>query len=72
MIGDQQKFNVAVVTLKAVGATGEQPGTDDLDGAAKGVDESCTKISEAVKSDKWIKMITEVITAVNADGTARC
>jgi len=69
MIGDQRKFNVALVTLKAVGATGETPGTDELDGAAKGIDASVTKISEAVKSAAFIKMITEAITACNADGT---
>ena len=30
MIGDHRKYNVAVLTLKAQGATGEKPGTDDL------------------------------------------
>merc|ERR1712066_1167900 len=35
MIGDQRKYNVCFVTLKAVGANGEVPGTDDLDAAAK-------------------------------------
>ena len=70
MIGDQQKFNVALVTLKAVGATGDAPGTDELDGAAKSVDPSVTKISEAAKSPAFIKLITDAITATNADGTA--
>merc|ERR1719215_911915 len=37
MIGDKRKYNVAVVTLKAVGANGEQPGTDQLDAGAKRV-----------------------------------
>merc|ERR1719449_206918 len=32
MVGDKQKYNVALVTLKAVGANGEVPGTDVLDG----------------------------------------
>merc|ERR1739838_832086 len=36
MIGDQRKYNVCFITLKAVGANGEQPGTDALDmGAAR-------------------------------------
>merc|ERR1712085_224237 len=35
MIGDQRKFNVAIITLKAIGANGETPGTDDLDPLAK-------------------------------------
>merc|ERR1719486_273790 len=32
MIGDKRKYNVALITLKAVGANGEVPGTDVLDG----------------------------------------
>merc|ERR1719392_72814 len=35
MIGDKRKYNVAVITLKAVGANGETPGTDELDAGAK-------------------------------------
>merc|ERR1719232_1015758 len=36
MVGDQRKYNVCLITLKAVGANGEQPGTDTLDmGAAR-------------------------------------
>jgi len=70
MIGDQRKFNVALVTLKAVGATGEAPGTDELDGAAATVDASVKKISEAQQSEAFIKLVTEAITATNADGTA--
>ena len=29
MVGDQRKFNIALVTLKAKGATGEKPGGDE-------------------------------------------
>merc|ERR1719356_2006705 len=32
MVGDKRKFNTCLVTLKAKGATGEQPGGDELDG----------------------------------------
>merc|ERR1719301_270801 len=35
MVGDKRKFNVALVTLKAVGANGESPGTDELDAGAR-------------------------------------
>ena len=31
MIGDKRKYNVALVTLKARGATGVEPGTHELD-----------------------------------------
>merc|ERR1719159_2099014 len=34
MVGDKRKFNTCLVTLKAKGATGEQPGGDELDGPA--------------------------------------
>merc|ERR1711887_247089 len=34
MVGDKRKYNVALVTLKAVGANGEVPGTDTLDAGA--------------------------------------
>jgi len=34
MVGDKRKYNTCLVTLKAVGATGEQAGTDQLDGPA--------------------------------------
>merc|ERR1719198_244125 len=45
MIGDKRKYNVAVVTLKAVGANGETPGTDDLDAGAKRINPGVTTIS---------------------------
>merc|ERR1719263_2250087 len=42
MVGDKRKYNVALVTLKAVGANGEVPGTDDLDAGAKRVNPKVT------------------------------
>eukprot|EP00439_Symbiodinium_sp_Y106_P040827 s4951_g5.t1 len=35
MIDAEWKLNVAIITLKAVGANGAVPGTDELDAAAK-------------------------------------
>merc|ERR1719210_719087 len=49
MIGDQRKYNVAFITLKAVGANGETPGTDKLDAAAKLVNPNVQTISGAMK-----------------------
>ena len=40
MYGDKMKYNVAIVTLKTVGATGELPGTDELDPVAAALDSS--------------------------------
>jgi len=68
MVGDKRKFNVALVTLKAVGATGEKPGSDDLDGGAKKINSSVTTISAAMDDEKWIKSITDAIKATNANG----
>merc|ERR1719329_897857 len=35
MYGDKRKFNVCLITLKCVGATGDLPGSNKLDGDAK-------------------------------------
>merc|ERR1719456_1647369 len=48
MVGDKRKYNVALVTLKAVGANGEVPGTDELDAGAKRVNPKVTTISGAM------------------------
>merc|ERR1712031_143942 len=37
MVGDKRKYNIALITLKAQGANGEVPGTDNLDAGAKRV-----------------------------------
>merc|ERR1712050_619538 len=68
MIGDKRKYNVALVTLKAVGANGEVPGTDDLDAAAKNVNPDVQTISGAMKDQKWIQTVTKAITQTNSNG----
>ena len=67
MIGDQRKYNVAVITLKAVGANGEVPGTDILDAGAKNVNKDVTTIPEAIKDKTWIETITSAIVRTNSD-----
>lgn len=67
MIGDKRKYNVAFITLKAVGANGEYAGTDALDGPAKGVNLKVTKISEALKDPVWQKTIQDAIDKTNAN-----
>jgi long-chain-fatty-acid--CoA ligase ACSBG len=69
MVGNQRKYNVALITLKAVGATGQLPGGDDLDGDALTINPSVTKVSQAMDDAVWIKSITDAITAVNKDGS---
>jgi len=68
MIGDQKKYNVALVTLKAVGANGEVPGTDDLDAGAKRVNAEVTKISQAMDDKVWIEAVESAIKSANANG----
>ncbi|CAE7568740.1 ACSBG2, partial [Symbiodinium pilosum] len=65
MIGDKRKFNVALVTLKAVGANGEVPGSDDLDAGAKRVNPEVTTISAALDDKVWIDVVTKAITSAN-------
>merc|ERR1712084_17127 len=65
MIGDKRKFNVAVVTLKAIGANGEVPGTDTLDAGAARLNPEVNTISGAMDDPIWIKAITDAISATN-------
>merc|ERR1719384_2101079 len=46
MVGDQRKYNVALVTLQAEGSTGEFPGTDKLTGVALNVNPKIKTISK--------------------------
>jgi len=73
MIGDKRKYNVALITLKAKGANGEVPGTDDLElsntrsitlaGKSKS-----SKISEVMDDPVWLACITEAFAATNKNG----
>merc|ERR1719195_1322206 len=65
MVGDKRKYNVALVTLKAVGANGEIPGTDALDAGAKRVNPAVTKISEAMDDPTWIQAVSDAIQSAN-------
>jgi long-chain-fatty-acid--CoA ligase ACSBG len=65
MVGDNRKYNVALVTLQAEGSTGEFPGGDNLTGVALDVSPGVTKISQAIKDPKWQKYIQAGIDATN-------
>jgi long-chain-fatty-acid--CoA ligase ACSBG len=65
MVGDKRKFNVALVTLKAEGATGEFAGNDNLIAPAKNAVAGVTTISEASNNEHYIKMIENAIVATN-------
>merc|ERR1740121_1924295 len=65
MIGDKRKYNVAFITLKAVGANGEVPGTDDLDAGAKRVNPEVKTISGAMDDQTWLDTIQKAIVDTN-------
>merc|ERR1712060_365337 len=48
MFGDKRKYNVALVTLKAKGANGEVPGSDQLDAGAARINPVIQTISAAM------------------------
>jgi len=66
MVGDKRKFNVCIISLKAVGATGELPGGNDLDKPALEVSEDSKTISDAMADAKWSEYIEEGIKKANA------
>uniref|UniRef100_A0A6V3UG89 AMP-dependent synthetase/ligase domain-containing protein n=1 Tax=Lotharella globosa TaxID=91324 RepID=A0A6V3UG89_9EUKA len=68
MFGDKKKFNIALVTLKLEGATGEKPGTDKLTGPAAEVKEGITTIDQAMNDKTIIDMITNAIKDTNKNG----
>merc|ERR1711966_465567 len=65
MVGDKRKYNTALITLKAKGATGELPGTDDLDGEALKVDPTVKTVSAALKAKSFQDYMTKALTAAN-------
>ncbi len=68
MVGDKRKFNIALVTLKADGATGELPGTNKLDKSVLDIAPGVETIEQASKDPVWIKAITDAITKTNKNG----
>ena len=68
MIGDKRKFNVALITLSCKGATGERPGTTELDGKALALCHGVTTIPQACASKEFIAYLERCIQAVNKNG----
>lgn len=69
MVGDNRKYNVALVTLQAEGSTGEFPGNDNLAGVALQVSPGVTKISEAINDPTWKQYIQAGIGTTNNNPT---
>merc|ERR1719401_787971 len=68
MVGDKRKYNVALITLKAKGASGEVPGTEELDAAAARLNPAVKTISAAMDDQVWIDAITKAIESANNNG----
>jgi len=66
MIGDKRKYNVCMVTLKAIGANGEAPGTDVLDAGAARLSSADT-IGEAIQDKGVIDAVQKAIEIANAN-----
>lgn len=69
MVGDNRKYNVALISLQADGATGEFPGGDDLAGVALEVNPKVKKISEAMKDKAWHDYIQAGLEKTNNNPT---
>jgi long-chain-fatty-acid--CoA ligase ACSBG len=70
MVGEKRKYNVALVSLIAEGATGELPGTDNLAGLALAVNPKVKTISEAMKDPVWQQYIQQGLDKTNANPLA--
>jgi len=68
MIGDKRKYNIALITLKAVGANGEVPGSDEFDLPAKANFPGVTTISAALDSKEVENIITAALKETNSNG----
>lgn len=68
MIGDKRKFNVALITLTCKGATGERPGTQELDGKAAALVPGVSTIPQACESKEFIAFLEKCIATVNKNG----
>merc|ERR1712083_245673 len=67
MVGDNRKYNVALITLQAEGSTGEFPGGDNLAGVALDVNPSVKTISAAMNDPVWKQYIQKGIDQTNAN-----
>lgn len=67
MVGDQRKFNVALITLKSVGANLDTPGTDQLEQVVSAIDPATTTVSGAMDSEAIIAAVMKAIVDTNKD-----
>ncbi|CAD7958959.1 unnamed protein product [Amoebophrya sp. A25] len=65
MVGDKKKYNVVLVTLKTKGATGELPGSDELDGEALKIAPGVTSLKAAISDPRVQAYVKKAVEDVN-------
>ncbi len=68
MVGNNRKFNVALVTLKTEGANGQEPGNNQLFGPAADLVPGLETIEQACKEKKFTDAIFDAIDKTNKTG----
>lgn len=67
MVGDKRKYNICLVTLKAEGATGELPGTQNLAGDAAKLVSGISTTLAAKQSKEYREHISNAIKKANSN-----
>eukprot|EP00040_Diaphanoeca_grandis_P016159 m.83257 g.83257 ORF g.83257 m.83257 type:complete len:749 (+) comp25609_c0_seq2:162-2408(+) len=68
MVGNKRKYNVVLITLKEIGATGPEPGNGQLAVGASEINKTVTTVKDALDDEVWIESIKEAIQKTNANG----
>ncbi|CAD7942467.1 unnamed protein product [Amoebophrya sp. A25] len=69
MIGDKRKFNSCLITLKCVGATGMEPGTNELTPEVQALFPGLRTVEEAILDERVQAYCQSALTKVNANST---
>eukprot|EP00397_Hematodinium_sp_SG-2012_P004879 GEMP01004894.1.p1 GENE.GEMP01004894.1~~GEMP01004894.1.p1 ORF type:complete len:805 (+),score=217.53 GEMP01004894.1:206-2620(+) len=69
MVGDQRKYNVVLITLRTVGATGEAAGTNILDGPAMVVNPEVVTTEAAAQDPVWKAYLSDIIGQTNRNAS---
>ncbi|CAD7952043.1 unnamed protein product [Amoebophrya sp. A25] len=69
MVGDKKKYNTCLITLKSVGATGLEPGTDQLTPEASALLGGVKTISKARSDAAALAYCEKALKAVNAEAS---
>lgn len=65
MVGDKRKYNIALISLKVIGATGEEAGTNKLDPAFADLVKGVDTIEQAMESKEFVAILTKALAETN-------